>query len=182
MSRRASYAPAVEDALRWLNEHSVQSCMGNAPRSFIPTRVAKAYFDRARLLTVLENVFGAGPQTNRTAKRIDTEQYQLVFLILLRIDQPRQIPSFLRFGDLSDEYLPFYRTERFPRAVDFELFDYHQQAFRVRKFQTDKEENFSEDSILPIEKNDLIFEGENATVHRIQIHKDFDDLYPRDEV
>lgn len=186
--RSGSYREPVNEAIRWLREHSITSCDGlstsgpSSPRNFVPQKAVRSYFNYHRLIPILDSVLPAGSNSGHIASQIldyDAEPgdgYLFVFLILLTSHQAADIEAFLYEDMLSDKHLPYRSRDLFPHGIDFNAFKEHQSVFCAPAFSKNRRKHFSSDTVLPIEERVPIEGGQSATLSRIKLNAEFDHL------
>jgi hypothetical protein len=191
MPTQPTYREPVNEALQWLREHSVATCVGSSASSsqrFVLRQAARRYFDYDRLIPILESVLPDEDDAGRVASLIlnsngdPGDGYLFVFFILLRFHHAQDIESFLEEDTLSDKNLPYQNDAQFPHGVDFNTFCEYQMPFCAPHFRPNTRKHFARNLILPIEEIEPIDDGTSAKLYRIKLHSEFDYLEQNIEV
>ncbi|KAG8531140.1 uncharacterized protein KY384_004498 [Bacidia gigantensis] len=108
------------------------------------------------------------------------------FAILLTIGHGRMIYVFAKHPNLQDQHLPYLKEPlNFPTSTHVNLFSrfYEAQwAFCVQTMRYDMGYRISQDTILPILAMNAVYEeGGSATMYKIQVDEDCNELQPADD-
>ena len=106
-----------------------------------------------------------------------------IFCILLILNQGEYISEFLRDDTLHDALLPFLsRPANFPIVYEdfFTEFDHRQWEFCATVMKNMNDIKVKDERILPYISRHMVSDrGVSATIDKVEIHKDYDQLYRR---
>lgn len=181
--------PNLQDFLHWINE---ARCMGSGDagddaglqlnRPFIPYREVQAYFKEPQRVRKLLEALYPDIEHNVDPNAI-WKYYSNVFSILLLIGKGHYINHFVQYDSLCDHHLPFgNKPTSFPIASTdphfFTSFCNQQWEFCPPAFQYHMDKRFEPNEALPIIKKQKLAGGGSATIYKITLHPDYNQMSP----
>ena len=183
----ASYHPAIQRLLKWLESTKVQGLCSidgyMREVDFISHRALDDYFDEE---DVLENLLRAHfTDDDHLLERIDIRQikrrYARIFCLLIVIGKGGFIMPFIEY-DISDQRLPLSKDKPLGFPADpsdslfFETFLQRQWEFSVPELNVMYGLRFDPNVILPIRRGKRLGEGVSADIYQVEVHSCYDQL------
>ncbi|KIW23768.1 uncharacterized protein PV07_11945 [Cladophialophora immunda] len=186
--------PEIQSFLKWKEANSRPGITftddsSYMTRKFLPNQAITKYFDceqdsqhsKIKKLVAAATKYSTKPPQDVRAL---AKSYPKVFTILVIIGQSHHIDAFVGQRALQDDKLPYSPDKRdlFPKLAGgttfFEEFSKIQWEFCVDPLSYSSGVIFENDRILPIASMKRVdtTKGSSASVHKITIHKEDDDL------
>lgn len=147
---------------------------------YIPNVTLRTYFHAPRCTNNLLNALY--PDGDPPDASVITAHYMRPFAILLSLGCGKFISLFVRFEELQDDKLPFRsKPQKFPHSSREDLwtkFSLQQWEFCAPTLEYSREKVLDQEEILPLRFEGVIGRGGTSSVHKINVHPDYNQLCP----